>query len=325
MWVYPVEAIILFVLINLYFMLAKRLGIIDVPNVRSSHEEPTIRGGGVIFYGSLILFFFFSKFVYPWFFAGMTLVAIISMWDDIKHVPYYYRLPVQLLAVVLLLHQLHPIDKTELWVILMVMVVAGGVVNAFNFMDGINGMTGLYSLVTLFGFWLYDKFVFDFVDSRLMLFIAVGVMVFLFYNFRKRAVTFAGDVGAATIAFMIIFLLIKLMIKTENPIFILFLAVYGVDSVLTIFLRILKRENIFQAHRQHLYQVLVHSGGYSHLMVATIYAGIQLVIDLAVISVADQPFAVQFFYALGILFTLTLLYAVFKIRYMVSPRNPQIQ
>jgi UDP-GlcNAc:undecaprenyl-phosphate GlcNAc-1-phosphate transferase len=203
----------------------------------------------------------------------------------------------------------------EVWYIALVMIISSGIVNAYNFMDGINGMTGLYSLVALITFWWYNKMVDTFVDGRLILFIIVGVLVFLFYNLRTKARTFAGDVGAVSIAFIIIFFLMQLINLKQNVIFILFLSVYGVDTVLTIFIRIFNKENIFQAHRSHLYQILVHNGGMSHIRVSAYYAIAQGVINVLVISVADQRTSIQIAYALMILLVLAVNYTVLRIRY----------
>ncbi|HBH06247.1 MAG TPA: UDP-GlcNAc--UDP-phosphate GlcNAc-1-phosphate transferase [Flavobacteriales bacterium] len=295
--------------------MAERTKIIDIPNRRSSHDIPTIKGGGIVFYFALILFFIFSQFDYPWFFAGITVVTLLSMIDDIRHVPFYYRMAAHFVAVTFLMHELSLFVGNEVWYIALVMIISSGIVNAYNFMDGINGMTGLYSLVALITFWWYNKMVDTFVDGRLILFIIVGVLVFLFYNLRTKARTFAGDVGAVSIAFIIIFFLMQLINLKQNVIFILFLSVYGVDTVLTIFIRIFNKENIFQAHRSHLYQILVHNGGMSHIRVSAYYAIAQGVINVLVISVADQRTSIQIAYALMILLVLAVNYTVLRIRY----------
>ena len=103
----------------------------------------------------------------------------------------------------------------------------------------------------------------------------LSLLVFNFFNFRRKAKCFAGDVGAISIAFVIIFLLGKLIITSGDFSYIILLAVYGVDSVFTIFHRLILKENIFQAHRIHLFQLLANELKIPHLVVSTIYGLIQ--------------------------------------------------
>src|SRR5690606_16416006 len=117
-------------------------------------------------------------------------------------------------------------------------------------------------------------------------------VVFLFYNFRKKAKVFAGDVGSITIAFWIVFLVFNLILETNNWNYLLFLTVYGVDTVLTIVHRILLKQNIFEAHRLHFYQILANDQKIPHRVVSSSYAIIQLLINLFVLS-TDMSFFVS--------------------------------
>jgi hypothetical protein len=84
MLIYLFAFILLFALMLVYFRIADRFNIIDKPNDRSSHRHITLRGGGVVFYFGVLLWFLWSGFVYPWFFAGLTLIALISFTDDVN-------------------------------------------------------------------------------------------------------------------------------------------------------------------------------------------------------------------------------------------------
>ena len=112
----------------------------------------------------------------------------------------------------------------------------------------------------------------------------LACIVFLYFNFRGKALCFAGDVGSVAIAFWIVMLLIKLILITQNWSYILFLAVYGTDSVTTIVHRILLKQNVFKAHRMHLYQIMVNEQKFSHLWVALGYSTLQGTIILLIIS-----------------------------------------
>ena len=93
-----------------------------------------------------------------------------------------------------------------------------------------------------------------------------------------------GDVGSMGIAFWVIALVTLLIIETEQLKYILLLTVYGVEVTFTIMERLLLKENIFEAHRRHLYQLLANEKKVSHLVISTMYAFIQLVVNLFIIN-----------------------------------------
>lgn len=298
-----------------YFKLADRFNIIDKPNERSSHSRVTLRGGGVIFYAGALAFFVWSGFTYPWFFAGLSLIAAVSFVDDVAGVSNRIRLTIHLLAVSLLFGELGMFDQPW-WLVAMALVVTIGTINAYNFMDGINGITGGYSLVVLGALWYVNAFVVPFAAGELIVFSMLALVVFNIFNFREKARCFAGDVGAVSVAFIVIFLLGSLMLEAGNPVYILFLGVYGVDSVLTIIRRLLKRENIFEAHRSHLYQLMANEGGIPHTRVSLYYMAAQAGVCAAVILMAGLDPAPQLAAAFSTLAGLSVVYVVMKRRYL---------
>lgn len=273
----------LFILEIIYFRIAGYYNIIDKPNYRSSHTQLTIRGGGIVFPVAILLYVGVSGFTYPYFTISLILISFISFCDDLKHVPNKIRLLIQLIAVSLLFFQSGVLDISP-WIVITSYILAIGAINAYNFMDGINGITGLYSLIAI-GTLLYINQRENFVDERLIVITMIALLVFLFFNFRKQAKCFAGDVGSVSIAFIILFILALLIMHTQQLLYILFLAVYGVDAIFTIIYRLLNKENIFEAHRSHLYQLMSNEAAKGHLMVSAIYAFVQLVINLVVLQV----------------------------------------
>ncbi len=263
-----------------YLKIANRFNIVDKPNNRSSHEVVTIRGGGIVFPISILMYFVLSGFQYPLFVAAIFIISAISFIDDIKPLNTSIRLVVQFISIVLVIVQLFP-DIPFLFIPLVLFILLGGV-NAYNFMDGINGITGAYSLVLLCTFCYLNQSL-SFVDNDLIVFGLLSVLLFLIFNFRTKALCFSGDVGSLSIALFVLFLLFKLIIVTGEPIYALFLMVYGIDSGFTLISRKLKGENIFEPHRTHLYQLLVHLKGYSHLSVSFLYSFIQLGINYLII------------------------------------------
>lgn len=263
----------------LYFKIAERFRIIDKPNERSSHVVPTIRGGGIIFLLASVLWFVMNGFHYPWFMFGLCMISAISFLDDLGEQPARLRLSIQLLAFILVGWQVG-LDAQSYWISLIMLIIGVGTINAFNFMDGINGITGVYSLVNLVTFYCINERMIHFVDNDLLLIMILSVCIFLFFNFRTKARCFAGDVGSVTIAFIQIFLLLQLILATNNYGWIFLFLIYGVDSVVTIVYRLSQKENIFKAHRKHLFQYFSNELNISHLWISILYGVLQAIVNI---------------------------------------------
>src|SRR5690606_38739039 len=307
---YILILIALFVLEILYFKVADRFNIIDKPNERSSHTAITLRGGGVIFYFGALVYFLLSGFQYSCFFLGLTLMTIVSFMDDIFTLSNKIRLLIHFGSVLLMAYQLE-VFEMPWYFLLITFIVVVGVINAYNFMDGINGITACYSLAVGGLLMLVNKQV-SFIAQDLLAYIMLGLLVFTFFNFRSKAKCFAGDVGSVAIAYILLFALGALILKTGNLIYILFLAVYGVDTVWTIVRRLYHGENIFEAHRSHLYQFLANEAGVNKLQVSFLYAAIQFLIGWFVIQFADKGASTQLLFAFALLSGLSVLYLVIK-------------
>jgi UDP-N-acetylmuramyl pentapeptide phosphotransferase/UDP-N-acetylglucosamine-1-phosphate transferase len=294
-----------------YFKLANHYNIIDKPNERSSHIEPTIRGGGIIYlFAALVAGLMHPQYWVP--VLAMGIIGTISFIDDRVTLSNKIRILFHLIAVTLVFFFLNLFVIFPVIFVVMAYILVIGIINAYNFMDGINGITGTYSLVVLSGLQYVNKYQVPFIDDDLIWLPILASLVFLIFNFRKRARCFAGDVGSITIALWIIFLLLTLILKTDNFGYILFLAVYGVDTVLTIIHRLILKQNIFDAHRLHFYQILANEQGMSHLLVAVIYSAIQLLIIAMLIS---SKFNIVLLFPLVIL-TLASIYILYKPRFM---------
>jgi UDP-GlcNAc:undecaprenyl-phosphate GlcNAc-1-phosphate transferase len=292
----------LFLLILLYFKIADHFNIVDQPNHRSSHNTSTIRGGGIIFTIAAIFFFVMYGFSYPWFMLGLVLITLISFVDDIFTLKNSLRLSIHLLAVVLLAFQL------ELWVlpwywIVIAFIFVIGTINAYNFMDGINGITGSYSLLLVLTLFYINTKVIAFTSEPFLIIVGLALMVFNFFNFRGKARCFAGDVGSVSIAFLLIFFVAQLILTTGNLTYLLLLLWYGLDVVTTIGFRIIRKENIFEAHRSHFYQYLANERKWPHLWVSCLYVFIQLLINIVLLIVVTSLVAsLAFIVVLAVLF-----------------------
>lgn len=272
---------VLILLILFYFRIAVQFKIIDKPNQRSSHSRITIRGGGIIFPIALLLQSLFSHFEYSLFASGLLLISLVSFYDDLRPLSNKIRLLIQSAAVSLLFMQTYLLDY-PIWVIIIIYILVIGTINAYNFMDGINGITGSYSLITILSFYFINENHNSFVQNEWLIITALTLLVFNFFNFRKNAKCFAGDVGSVSIAFIIIFFLLLLILKTEDLKYIGFLLIYGIDSISTILFRLIRRENIFEAHRSHFYQYLANVKLWPHLWISALYMLVQLILNFLI-------------------------------------------
>ena len=179
-------------------------------------------------------------------------------------------------------------------------------------MDGINGIMVLYGLVSLGSFYFLSSSA----NSReLIMILILASLIFAFFNVRKKAKTFAGDVGSVALAFILGYFMLDLILISGRWEYILFFSVFGIDSVVTILFRLKNKENIFEAHRSHLYQYFANELKFSHVVVSVIYAVIQLIINIVVILGVKYG-CLTTLCAILFLFVLSLIY--FFIRYKVK-------
>ncbi len=287
--------VVSFVLLEVYFKIAERFGIMDKPNERSSHKVVTLRGAGVVFVFLLLMVWVygfvhyklnflphsgkslnFGNFKNVGFFWGLLIIAVVSFYDDVKPLPPKVRMAIQFVAVALMVVPL----GVSWWVMVVALVLVVGTLNAYNFMDGINGITALYSLVGVGTAYAMLLMGYNLVLGReLWLALGASLLAFSFYNVRKKARCFSGDVGAVSVAFVLTYWIFGLVLSEGSLVYILFLGVYGLDAVATIALRLYRKENIFEAHRSHYYQYLANERGWSHVGVSVLYAGLQAVLN----------------------------------------------
>jgi len=289
-----------------YFRIADYFDIIDKPNLRSSHTSITLLGGGILFFIGVLLYFGLEGFQYPWFFVGLTLITMVSLADDIRPRSAKLRLLVHFTAMAFMFYE-WGLFQMPWYFTLVALILCTGILNAYNFMDGINGMTGGYSLVVAVGLWYINSYQIAFVDNELIYTLIMSLFVFSFFNFRTKAKCFAGDVGAISVGFILVFLLGLLILKTGDFSYIALLAVYGVDTVMTIIHRIILKKNIFTAHRKHAFQLMANELKMPHLLVSSFYMLLQSLVNLGLF--VFKPWSYSY---LGIIvFALTLAYFLF--------------
>ena len=322
---YGIIFMILLVLELVYFKIADKCNIIDKPNERSSHSTIVLRGGGIIFMLGLWVWAAFTStellstglgFGYPWFLAAVTLIAGVSFVDDIRSLPDSVRLVAQFVAMGLMFYQLDMLHWEMWWVVLLALIVCVGASNVINFMDGINGITGGYALASFIPIYILNREM-GFVDESLVMTVILADVVFCLFNFRPKgkAKCFAGDVGSIGIAFILLFMIGKLIMKTGDVTYLIFLLVYGVDGCLTICHRILLHENLGEAHRKHAYQLMANELKIGHVTVSLIYMALQMAVSLGFIYLCPDTTVAHWVYLVVALIVLAIAYILFKKKY----------
>ena len=342
--------LILIILELTYFRIADIYNIIDKPNERSSHSTIVLRGGGIIFPIAIIVWTAGAVWAsvqsgqtaylhqitdfqqYLPFIIGLILVAGVSFIDDIRSLPDSLRLIVQFASYGLMFWSLGVFDMFAEygWLIglgafLLALIVCVGATNIYNFMDGINGITAGYSAAVLLPLLLVNTGAMVsvqnepvvFVPASMILTVILAVVVFSIFNFRPKgkAKCFAGDVGSIGIAFILLFMIGRLIMKTGDVTYLIFLLVYGVDGCLTICHRIMLHENLGEAHRKHVYQLMANELKLGHVTVSLIYMALQFIVSLGFIYLCPNNKVAHWLYLLGALLLLSVAYVLFKKKY----------
>jgi len=246
--------------------------ILDHPNERSSHSRPTPRGGGlavtpVILLGWLVLAglgdMLWRQLIVM---AGALALLVLSWRDDRASLPARVRLLVHAAAVAAGLwalpdHQFVFQGLLPFWADrLAAAILWVWFLNLFNFMDGIDGITGVETLCLSAGLMLMSPAT---EQSAVLAGAAIG---FLIWNWHPAKI-FLGDSGSVPLGYLLAWLLLRLAAQGMWAAALILPAYYLADATITISKRALRGEKIWQAHRQHFYQRAVQ-GGASHARVA---------------------------------------------------------
>lgn len=283
--------------------------LVNNPNERSSHANPTPRGGGIGIWMALI---FVGIFVIKDVF--FTLIAatagLFGLLEDLLTLPVRFRLAVQLVISTSLVYLFSglPTSWVALVLFLFWLIFITGTANFYNFMDGINGIAGLTGVV---GFGLMAFFSFFMTNEPGVALMSIAVLTaclgFLPFNFPNAKV-FMGDVGSIFLGFVFASFVAKLSLDISIFIcLIMFLCTFYADAVVTIFYRLRRGENLMKAHRSHLYQYVSNELKLPHWIVSIIYAIAQFVFGVCAILAYSKGLVWQFavFSIFCILFLIT--------------------
>lgn len=263
----------LWLLVSLSLLFAYRHIILKYHNgplLLASDKRQIVSGSGIVFLPLLLYFGVFESLSSLFIVSAMMFVGFL---DDILGLSVRSRLILYLLAAAVILYIQNWL--TAGWLLfLLLSIIYLFWVNAVNFMDGINGMVVIQSLVIVLGLLFTDKYG----DAALPVSIVSGLFAFSWFNVRKKAILYLGDAGSIGLGFLIGCLLLGNGGSLIDGHVLLFVAVFVVDVSATLLLRLWHRENVFERHQKHLYQRLVYEFGWSEILVSILYGLIQAVL-----------------------------------------------
>lgn len=266
--------------VGLAFWYARRAGLLDMPNHRSSHSVPTPRGGGIALVSSVVAVASYEVWpigraslpVFLVLLGAIAALAVVGWKDDRGSVGVAIRLGVDLVcgfAVALLVNQIAPLPGllNIAWLAWWVFWTVASI-NIVNFMDGVDGMIASQGIV--YGIFLFALRSGPTLGGRFGLILAAACLGFLVWNWAP-AKMFMGDVGSGPLG--LLFVIGGALALAGAPATLVFLPLFPLflDALLTMLIRFRRGERLTDAHRSHLYQRLAN-GGYGHARVTSIYA-----------------------------------------------------
>ena len=248
---------------------------VDKPNFRSNHKKPVVLGGGIIIIPIIVIFSFLNNYIWNLnILISILILFFISMWDDFRNIKPLPRLFFHFLAVMIyVIFYLYPhiekdfIDDKNILFIFSVFLVFGIVwfINAFNFMDGINGITSVQVISICLSLLALDYYVNNEINT-LAFSVLIITLVFCYFNWTPASI-FLGDAGSIPLGFIIFVLLIEQALKGMWVISAILPLYYLMDTSATLIKRIYKRQRFWEAHKEHFYQQAIKNG-FSHSSVS---------------------------------------------------------
>lgn len=284
---------------------AAPLGLLDIPNHRSLHNRITPRGGGLAFVGVSLVLTVAATYVLGiplspgirglW--LGSVVVGAVSLADDLWHISWTVRFSVHVAGALILVASGGTVNEVILptgvawelgWMELPLTVLwVVGLTNAYNFMDGIDGLAAGQAVVTAAAMAYLSYLRGGDVTALSLAILAGSVFGFLLRNWSPAAI-FMGDIGSAFLGFTFAGWAVLSGEAWSGVLplaaWVVVLAPFLLDAGITLALRIARGRQWHQPHREHLYQRLVQSG-WSHRAVSGLYIGAAAVLAIAAISV----------------------------------------
>lgn len=326
--------VISYILIPKIRAIAKVSNFSSTPNHRSSHSDVVPNIGGVAFYVTLMLSFYFIQ-KYDNFdtlhslLPGLTIIFIIGLKDDLIIVAPTTKLIAQILSGVFLVF--HPSFellnfKGFLWIfeidylvgLLIVVFVNVLIINALNLIDGIDGLAGIVSIVIFSSFLVIYTILERYFLCSICVVMIGSILAFLKFNVSEKQKIFMGDTGSMLIGFIISILTLRLIampvdklnnleFPLQNIPFLIFaiLSIPLLDLTRVFMLRIFAGKSPFEADRNHLHHILLDYFKTSHLQTSLIIGLLNLII---VVSFSLFVYKLNQVYLFAVVFLLLAVY-----------------
>ncbi len=280
----PVLSLVLSILAVWFIKKRFSSQLLDIPNDRSSHTQPTPRGGGL---GFIIAFALLTPFVLPVsallpLYLTLTPLVVVGLIDDKQGVTSQVRYLVQFLTASIAIWFLGAFAQPwltslglagQVIAVILTLVAFTAIINFYNFMDGLDGLVAGCSFVQI-------SFLAIYLNQPHLWILSTAILGFLYWNWSPAKI-FMGDCGSTFLGAIIAFNLIAV----KDPVIawsaLAIILPLVTDAIYTLARRLLKKENIFQAHRSHLYQRLQQTG-IGHSTVASLYIAVNLSIGLLI-------------------------------------------
>lgn len=301
-----------FCLTYLYKNWAIKSSILDIPNERSSHKAPVPRGGGIVivltFYFCLFYLYLKDQVENELFFAMLPgiVLALLGLLDDFKNLPPSIRFTFQFLCSGMALYFLRGFEGffalNHIW-FWNIIALVGFVwfINLFNFLDGSDGYASMETISIALILWYFT-------GMNVMLILVFSVAGFLYWNWPKAKV-FMGDVGSTTLGYILIVFGVYLNnnLKLNFFFWLVITSLFWFDAIVTLFRRIINKEKLGQAHKNHMYQRAVQAG-FSHLEVMLSGLGINVLNFIICIAIKRNGIS----YYIGSILVLAILFIALK-------------
>jgi Fuc2NAc and GlcNAc transferase len=263
----------------------------DHPNKRSSHHQPTPKGGGIGILAAFLICSLFTK-ISHWFWFPALSISLLGLFSDRFEISPQPRLLIQFITaffIIIGIGGLDPGKTNDTLLIIFFIFYIVGTGNFYNFMDGINGIAGITGVV---GFGMIAFYLSRYGTEPALITLSIGISLaclgFLPFN-MPRARVFMGDTGSILLGFVFAGIVVYLSKSFLDFVCLSgFLFPFYADEITTMVVRLKNRENLTKAHRRHLYQVLANEMGISHWKVSVGYGLFQLIIGMSILLLKNR-------------------------------------
>lgn len=279
-------------LIELYKKLVNKFKILfDVPNMRSSHSRAIPRGGGIAIVISFVCILPMLNIINNpsiiGYLCGGAIIALVGFLDDILGLKSIMKILGMVLASICpiifgnYLHYLDIIHSEPVLIILSIIWIYG-MINAFNFMDGIDGLipgvSAVFSMF-IFGYGIISGNAFAIIIALIT---ASSCISFMLFNYNPASI-FLGDIGSMFLGYNFALLSIMVVNQSGNKIpiymFIMLFSLIIYDAMVTFIKRGIQGKNVLSAHREHLYQRLIIIG-YSQRKISILFYSLSIIFGI---------------------------------------------